>query len=599
MAGDDATRTKKLVNAPEDLIPEMIEGLVAAHPELLRVEGPTGRAVVARDGPREGKVGIVIGGGSGHEPAFAGYVGRGLADAAAVGNVFASPSPAQVEDAARAADGGAGVVFLYGNYTGDVMNFDMAAERCAADGIEVRSVAVTDDAASAPPERASERRGIAGDFFVFKVAGAAADAGMDLAAVEAAARRANAATRSMGVALSACSMPQTAVPNFTVAPDRMELGMGLHGEPGVESVPLEPADAVADRLLAPIARELGLGPGARVAVLVNGLGATSQLELYILYRRAAAELGRLGVAIEARWVGEYATSLEMAGASLTVMRLDDELAALLARPCRTAALAVGDPAPPAADGPAASSAARGRARPSRAASREEASAAAPLLEDGPLTPDVFRAMLRAAGARIERDRDWLSGLDGEIGDGDHGITMDIGWKAILRALDGAGEDATVTAICTASGDAFLDAVGASSGPLYATAFRRAGEAVADRRNLDAAAVAAWIEGVASGIRERGGAAPGEKTMVDAWAPAAEAAAAARAGGADVAGCLVAARDAAREGYLATAGLRAARGRAAKLGERAVGHVDPGAASAWAMLDAMAAAFAERVGPEGP
>ncbi|MEZ5868061.1 MAG: dihydroxyacetone kinase subunit DhaK [Defluviimonas denitrificans] len=189
--------------------------------------------MVAVDGPREGKVGIVIGGGSGHEPAFAGYVGRGLADAAAVGNVFASPSPEQIMDAARAVEGGAGVMFLYGNYTGDVMNFDMAAEECTAAGIPARSVQVTDDVASAPAERAGERRGIAGDFFVFKVAGAAAEQGRDLDGCEAAARAANANTRSMGVALSACSMPQTGKPNFEIGHDEMEISMGLHGEPGM------------------------------------------------------------------------------------------------------------------------------------------------------------------------------------------------------------------------------------------------------------------------------------------------------------------------------------------------------------------------------
>ncbi|WP_439603679.1 dihydroxyacetone kinase subunit DhaK, partial [Shinella sp.] len=226
-------KTKKLINAPENIIAEMIEGMVGAHPDMLRVEGATGRAVVAVDGPRDGKVGIVVGGGSGHEPAFAGYVGRGLADAAAVGNIFASPSPSHIVEAARAVDGGVGVVMLYGNYTGDVLNFTMAAEELEQAGIAVRHVAVADDVASAPIERKSERRGIAGDFFVFKVAGAAADLGEPLARVEVLAQAANDATRSMGVALSPCSLPQTGKPNFTIGDDEMEIGMGLHGEPGI------------------------------------------------------------------------------------------------------------------------------------------------------------------------------------------------------------------------------------------------------------------------------------------------------------------------------------------------------------------------------
>ena len=212
-------------------------------------------------------------------------------------------------DAARAVDGGAGILFLYGNYTGDVMNFDMAAEECEAAGIAVRSVQVTDDVASAPADRAGERRGIAGDFFVFKIAGAAAELGRNLDACEAAARHANANTRSMGVALTACSMPQTLKPNFEIGPDEMEIGMGLHGEPGIRRGKLEPADAVTGELMAPILADMDLKAGDRVAVLVNGLGATGQLELYIIHRRVAQILAARGVAIHHSWVGEYATSL--------------------------------------------------------------------------------------------------------------------------------------------------------------------------------------------------------------------------------------------------------------------------------------------------
>ncbi len=217
----------------------------------------------------------MIGGGSGHEPAFAGYVGRGLADAAAVGNVFASPSPDQILDAGRAVDGGAGVVFLYGKYTGDVLNFTMAAETLEAEGTPVRHVQVTDDVASAPSDRKGERRGVAGDFFVFKCAGAAADLGEPLERVEALARHANENCRSMGVALGACSLPHTGVPNFEIGAGDMEIGMGLHGEPGIRRVPLASADTVTDLLLAPVLDDLGLSTGDRVAVLVNGLGATT------------------------------------------------------------------------------------------------------------------------------------------------------------------------------------------------------------------------------------------------------------------------------------------------------------------------------------
>ncbi len=574
--------TRKLINSPEAIIPELIEGFVAAWPDLLAVEGPTGRALVARDGPRDGKVGIVIGGGSGHEPAFAGYVGRGLADAAAIGNVFASPSPAQIVDAARAADGGAGVVMLFGNYTGDVMNFDMAREQMEAEGTPCRCVAVTDDVASAPAERTNERRGIAGDFFVFKIAGAAADAGRDLEGVVAAAQAANRATRSMGVALSACSMPQTAVPNFEVPEGQMEVGMGLHGEPGVARLPLEPADAVADRLLEPILGELDMTDGHPVAALLNGLGATSQLELLILWRRVAARLADAGAEVRHRWVGEYATSLEMAGASLTVMALDDDLLRLLEHPCRTPALTVGMSA--AAAAPRAPRRVRAAATPA-----PSAGPGPELIAEGVVTPTLLRAMIAAAADRMRQERDALSKLDGAIGDGDHGITMEMGWNAAEEAVRALPEESPPERICRTAADALLNAVGASSGPLWASALTGAATAVADRRNLDAAALGAWIVGLRDGMRARGGAMRGEKTMMDAWDPAAEAAQAVAANGVDAAAVIRAAALAAARGAEATRDMLAARGRAAKLGERARGHVDPGAASTAAILDAFAQA----------
>lgn len=577
-------KTKKLINAPENIIPEMIEGMVGAHPDMLRVEGETGRAVVAVDGPRDGKVGIVVGGGSGHEPAFAGYVGRGLADAAAVGNVFASPSPAHIAEAARAADGGVGVLMLYGNYTGDVLNFTMAAEELEQAGIPVRHVAVADDVASAPAGRKSERRGIAGDFFVFKVAGAAADLGEPLARVEALALAANDATRSIGVALSPCSLPQTGKPNFTIGDEDMEIGMGLHGEPGIRRQKLAPADAVTDELMDAILAELDLTAGSRVAVLVNGLGATSQIELYVIFRRVRQRLDALGIDIHASWVGEYATSLEMAGASVTLMKLDDTLQALLDHPCRTPALVVG-----------AFEKSDVSARSRKAVKAAESTAAAPekpreLLTEGDVTPTIFRAMMHTVGEQIIAEKNWLSELDGVIGDGDHGVTMEIGWKAVQHALEDTQADETIEGICKRMAKAFLDAVGASSGPLYATAFLRAGTAVSHRLNLDGAGMAEWLGAACQGIRDRGRAEPGDKTMIDAWAPAVEAAQESAKGGGSAIDVLLAARDGGEAGMKATAALESRRGRSAKLGARSVGHIDPGAASTYVTLRAMAAAL---------
>ncbi|MFS2324681.1 dihydroxyacetone kinase subunit DhaL [Brucella sp. H1_1004] len=582
---NEEVKTKKLINAPENIIAEMIEGMVGAHPDILRVEGETGRAVVAVDGPREGKVGIVVGGGSGHEPAFAGYVGRGLADAAAVGNVFASPSPAHIAEAARAADGGAGVLMLYGNYTGDVLNFTMAAEELAQDGMDVRHVAVADDVASAPLDRKSERRGIAGDFFVFKVAGAAADLGESLPRVEALAQAANEATRSMGVALSPCSLPQTGKPNFSIGDDEMEIGMGLHGEPGIRRQKLAPADEVTDELMASVLEELALKAGDRVAVLVNGLGATTHIELYLIFRRVKQILDGREIQIHASWVGEYATSLEMAGASVTLMKLDATLQALLDHPCHTPALTVG--AVQSADREPASS-----RKVARAVEHKEAASDAPrkLLTDGDVTPALFKAMMMNVGNQIIAEKNWLSELDGVIGDGDHGITMEIGWKAVQHALEDEQGDETIEAICKRMAKAFLDAVGASSGPLYATAFLRAGTAVSNRLNLDGNGMAEWLAAASQGIQDRGRAAPGDKTMIDAWVPAVEAANQAAKAGKSTLDVLIAARDGAEAGMKATAAMESRRGRSAKLGERSIGHIDPGAASTFVTLRAMAEAL---------
>ena len=328
--------TKKLMNDPSAVVDEMIEGMLAAHPRHLKRAGGHRRALVAVDGPRNGKVGIVVGGGSGHEPTFAGLVGCGLADAVAVGNVFASPPPDPIIACAKAADGGAGVLFLYGNYAGDCMNFDMAAEMLALDGIDVRTVLTTDDVASAPPDRRSTRRGVAGNAFVFKVAGAAADQMMTMDEVERLARHANDRTFTVGVALSPCSLPQTLVPNFDIGDDEMEVGMGIHGEPGVLREKLRPADAVVDDMLDRIFIECAARAGDRVAVMVNSLGSTSMMELYILQRRVSQRLGERGIVVHRSWVGSFCTSLEMAGASITLLWLDDALTTLLDHPADAA-----------------------------------------------------------------------------------------------------------------------------------------------------------------------------------------------------------------------------------------------------------------------
>jgi dihydroxyacetone kinase-like protein len=339
---EDCVKTKKLINEGAAAVDEMLAGILAAHPRHLRAVEGSPRSIVANHGPRAGKVGLVIGGGSGHEPTFLGFVGKGLADAAAIGNVFASPPPDPIIECAKAVGGGAGVLFMYGNYAGDVMNFDMAAEMLAMDDIEVRTVLTTDDIASAPVDQKERRRGVAGNVFIFKAAGAACDLMYSFDDVERLARWANERTYTMGVALSPCSLPQTRKPNFEIGADEMEIGMGIHGEPGVARGPMRSADEVTSELVGKILDEMKPARDDRVAVLVNSLGSTPLMELYIMMRKLKSMLDDAGLVIHLSLVGNYCTSLEMAGASITLMHLDDELQRLIDHPCDCAMFRSGE-----------------------------------------------------------------------------------------------------------------------------------------------------------------------------------------------------------------------------------------------------------------
>ncbi len=320
---------KKLINDPFDFVEESLEGFLLAHADTVKRVGK--RAVGRKDGPTPGKVGVVIGGGSGHLPAFIGYVGKGGADAAPVGNIFASPPAKPVLEATLAANGGAGVLYSYGNYAGDVMNFDRAAAQAGKQEIPVETVLVTDDVASAPNEEKDRRRGIAGDFFVFKAATAKAETMADLAAVKAAAEKANANIRTMGVALSACTVPANGKPTFSLPEGELEVGLGIHGEPGLRRTKVEPVDKLVEEMTDYILKDLDFS-GSDVAVLVNGLGATPYEELYLMYRKLSQILEAHKVNIKRSYVGEYVTSLEMAGASITLLRLDAELLELIDAP---------------------------------------------------------------------------------------------------------------------------------------------------------------------------------------------------------------------------------------------------------------------------
>ena len=336
MATTAPTRVKKLFNRVEDIVPESLAGLAAAHPDIVKVDLPNS-VVLRAGGPKPGKVGLISGGGSGHEPLHGGFVGRGMLDAAAAGNIFTSPVPDQMEAATRAVDGGAGVLHIVKNYTGDVLNFQMAAELVAGE-IEVASVVTNDDVAVQDSLYTAGRRGVGVTVLVEKIAGAAAEAGASLADVAATAVKVNGQGRSMGLALSSCIVPAAGTPTFELGEDEVEVGIGIHGEPGRRREKLAPIDEMADWLVSPIVSDLGLGRGDSVLAFVNGMGGTPLIELYVAFNSVARILGGQGISIGRSLVGNYITNLEMVGFSVTLLKLDDELVRLWDAPVHTAAL---------------------------------------------------------------------------------------------------------------------------------------------------------------------------------------------------------------------------------------------------------------------
>jgi dihydroxyacetone kinase-like protein len=327
---------KKIINAPDEVVEEMLQGLVAAHPQYVkRVEGFN--VLIRANSPVNGKVALVSGGGSGHEPSHGGFVGRGMLDAAVAGAVFTSPTPDQVFAAIKEVNSGNGVLLIIKNYTGDVMNFEMAAEMAAAEGIQVEKVIVDDDVAVENSTWTIGRRGIAGTVFVHKITGAKAETGASLEQVKRVAEKVIANVRSMGMALSPCTVPAAGKPSFILADNEMEIGMGIHGEPGTHREAIRPADEIAAHLLDKVVVDLELHSADEVAVLINGLGASPLMELYILNRKVAALLKEKGIKVIKTYVGNYMTSLEMAGVSVTLLKLDDELKELLAAAADTPA----------------------------------------------------------------------------------------------------------------------------------------------------------------------------------------------------------------------------------------------------------------------
>lgn len=327
---------KKIINHPEQVVQEMLEGLVLAYPnELKLLEGTS--VIVRQDAPVQNKVGVISGGGSGHEPAHAGYVGKGMLDAAVCGEVFTSPTPDQIFEAIKAVNSGKGVFLVIKNYTGDVMNFEMAAELAEAEGIPVESVIVNDDVAVEDSTYTTGRRGIAGTVFVHKIAGAKAEQGASLAEIKAVAEKVVNNVRSMGMALTPCTVPAAGKPGFELGENEMEVGIGIHGEPGIERKPIATADEIAETLTSHILEDMQLNENDEVAVMINGMGATPEMELFIVNRKVQQLLKEKGINVHETFVGNYMTSLEMAGCSVTLLKLDEELKELLAAPANTPA----------------------------------------------------------------------------------------------------------------------------------------------------------------------------------------------------------------------------------------------------------------------
>ncbi|WP_158921041.1 dihydroxyacetone kinase family protein [Acidisphaera sp. S103] len=562
---------KKLINDPRHVVRDMLEGLADLYPGLALLDAED---VIVRSDlppPPARPVAVLSGGGSGHEPAHAGYVGAGMLSAAIAGDVFTSPSVDAVLAAIRAAGGPAGAVLIVKNYTGDRLNFGLAAELATADGIPTRVVVVADDVALHDTVEPSRRRGIAGTVLVHKVAGAAAAAGLALDAVVAEANLAASALGTMGVALGACIVPAAGKPGFSLGDDEMELGLGIHGEQGVRRVPLQAADAVVDTIIATLIAQMGLQT-ERVALLVNGLGGTPPMELAIVARRALAVLRSRGIRVERAWAGNFMTALEMPGCSLSLMVVDDARLKRLDVPV---------------DAPAWPGGGRvGQRRVVASAVSDPAVEAPADAVNGAAGNGVRRAALAAASA-LEREEAALTDLDSRAGDGDLGISMVRGATAI-RAMPEAAWRQPVTAL-TAMANVVRRAIAGSSGPFYATALLRAARELGSGP-VTAEAWARAFAGAVASVGALGGAKRGDRSMLDALEPAHEAFSAAVAEGATLPESWKRALAAAEEGTAATAAMHPRVGRAAYLGDRAIGAPDAGATAVVVWMRGIAAAF---------
>lgn len=556
----------KIFNDPAEFAEDQLAGFLDLYAD--RLKGVPGGAVAYRSG--DAQVAVVIGGGSGHYPAFAGLVGPGFAAGAVVGNVFTSPSAAQVYSVAKAAHQGRGVILSFGNYAGDTMNFGMAAERLRKEGIDTRIVVVTDDVASAPQEES--RRGIAGDFTVFKVMGAAAASGLDLDAVERLGLAANSATRTLGVAFSGCTMPGAQKPLFTVPEGCLGLGLGIHGEPGIRDEPLPSAKDLAGTLVQSLLAEAPVGSGMRVAAILNGLGTTKYEELFLLWGLVSRQLRGAGLELVDAEVGELVTSLDMGGCSLTLMWLDGELETYWCADAYTPAYrkqqaALDTVIVTMRDGEVVSS------EVARAPESTDASRA--------LVGTVLAGLTNMAQT-LHSNEETLGEIDAVAGDGDHGRGMVKGVEAALKAArqaSSSGDEPGMAWLLQKAGQAWAEHAGGTSGVLWGAALEAAGSSLTDDRTQYLATdYVAAAEAFAGAIVDLGRAVIGDKTMVDSLLPFVGQLRSGVEAGANFGDAWRAAAVNASREAMATAALRPRIGRARPLAERSVGTPDAGATS---------------------
>lgn len=566
----------RIYNNPDYIVEDGLRGYLLAHPNILApTDNP--RVVKRKEGSLVRKVGVITGGGSGHEPAFLGYVGSGMLDSVAIGEIFSSPTAASFLDAMRTADMGAGVACLFGNYAGDTMNVRLAISDAEKEGITVGTVVANDDVASAPKEEAARRRGVAGEILMWKAGGAKAEEGGSLEEVLATAQKAIDNTRSIGVGLSPCTIVANGHANFTIEPGTMEVGIGHHGEPGVEVRPLESSRNIARMMADYVLKDLPFQKGDNVAVLLSGLGATPVIELYVLFADLSDIFAEKGIKIQHSFVGNYFTSLEMKGATLTVMRLDEELDRLMAHPTHTVGLTrMGSfYSQSHKTAPAIAKVLHGSAEGKKATPSYKATHGIPVKETTNIVPALVKAVIEA--------RDWLSEIDGKIGDGDHGINMAKGFERCGQAL-GANPPPLKKALEILS-DSLLAGIGGSMGPLYGRFFSGMASALADNKYIDAKLFSLMLDGAEAGIRSLGNADVGDKTLMDTLVPSVKAAHAAEKDG--LTASLKAVIDAAEKGRDSTIDLVARIGRASRLGERSRGVLDAGATSCCLILQTMA------------